>query len=187
MAQELQPWTPSTALSPERKWDRAVAMVRYSTSRQQAAEQAKRLIGCYPHARPPDPAAYAGALTDVLEQYPLGVVERCCDPRTGIVRTREFPPTVACIVDWCDRYTAAYVAVAQRRRPVPEPVYSEEHCATMREKLRSFFAEFKAGLIRPAPESTAKPSVSDDELRAHYATQKERPADIAVNTWAGVE
>lgn len=150
-------------------------MVRYSTSRQQAAEQAKRLIGCYPHARPPDPGAYAGALTDVLEQYPLGVVEECCNPRTGIVRSREFPPTVACIVEWCDRASRAYQAVSQRARPEPEKVYSDEHCATMREKLRGFFTELAATLRQTPQERAAskyKP-ITDDELRAHYAPHQQ--------------
>jgi len=111
-------------------------MVRYSTSRQQALRQAKRLVGCYPHARPPDPVEYANALADVFEQYPIGVVNECCDPRTGIARVREFPPTVACLVEWCDRKLAAYRAIGSRPLPRPEISYSEEHCATMRKRLQ---------------------------------------------------
>lgn len=121
-----------------------MAMVRYSTSRRHALAQARRLIGCYPHSRPPDVLQYANALADVLEQYPIGVVEECCDPRSGIARVREFPPTVACLVEWCDRKLAAYRAVASRPLPRPEISYSEEHCATMRQRLQ----DLMRGLLR---------------------------------------
>ena len=67
-----------------------MAMVRYSTSRRHALAQARRLIGCYPHSRPPDVLQYANALADVLEQYQIGVVEECCDPRSGIARVVSF-------------------------------------------------------------------------------------------------
>lgn len=143
MAQEIQRWTPSTALSPEQKWNRALERVRYSTSRQQALEYAKKLVGCYPHAKPPDPEAYAAGLADVLEQYPLGVVQECCDPRTGIARTREFPPTVAALVAWCGLATRAYKALSARPMPLPEPVHTEEHCATMRERIKALFNGFR--------------------------------------------
>lgn len=159
MGQELQLWQQhSTALAPMQKYSRAVEMVRYSTSRQQAIEHARKLVGCYPHAKPPDPNTYAGALADVLEQYPLGVVQECCDPRTGIVRSREFPPTVACIVKWCDLRVGGYRAVAERGAPKVKVEYSEEHCASMRKRLGEFFKQW------------------GDELRAKYTTQQHQAA-----------
>lgn len=135
MAQELALWTPSTALSPRQKQDRALAMVRYSTSRPQALEQAKKLIGSYPHARPPDVEGYANALADIFELYPLGVVKECCDVRSGIARTREFPPTIAAVVKWCDLTLGAYRNLASRNLPEPEKQFDEVHCKTMRERL----------------------------------------------------
>jgi hypothetical protein len=73
-----------------------------STSPQAALKAAKQLVGCWPHARPPEPETYAAALASVLAQYPLGLVQECVDPRTGLARGREFPPTVAAVVEWCD-------------------------------------------------------------------------------------
>ena len=58
-----------------------------------------------PHANPPNPGAYSLSIAKTLEKYPLGVAEECCDPQTGLARSREFPPTVACIVEWCERMT----------------------------------------------------------------------------------
>jgi hypothetical protein len=139
MAQEMQRWTPSTALSPMQKWERAVGKVRYSTSPQRAAELGKQLVGQWPHTNPPNPGAYSLSVAKTLEKYPLGVAEECCDPQTGLARYREFPPTVASIVDWCERTTRAYVAIAERQRPAdakPEPVYTDEHRATMRDRIK---------------------------------------------------
>lgn len=152
MEQQVQLWQPSTAPSPEKKWELAVAKVRYSTSRQQALEQARKLVGCYPHARPPDADGYASALADIFEQYPFGVVEECCSPRTGIARGREFPPTVACLVQWCDLRTGAYVGIARRGVPKPEPVFSDEHCATMRQRLQALMEPFRRKPQREAAE-----------------------------------
>lgn len=123
-------------------------MVRYSTSRPQALEQARKLVGCYPHARPPDGEGYANALADIFEQYPLGIVQECCDARTGIARSREFPPTVAAVVKWCDITLGAYRNLAVMKLPAPEKVFSEEHCQTMRERLSKLrLSKFMHGMF----------------------------------------
>lgn len=95
-------------------------------------------MGQWPHAKPADPEVYAASIAATLAGYPLGVVQACCDPRTGLARGREFPPTVAAIVEWCDRKLAFHLQLASwRPRPpqLPAPVYSEEHCAEMRERI----------------------------------------------------
>lgn len=99
---------------------------------------AKQLIGCWPHSSPPDPKTYAASIAATLAGYPLGVVQECCDPRTGLARGREFPPTVAAIVSWCDSRLAFHQQLAAwKPRPpaLPAPEYSEEHCAEMRERI----------------------------------------------------
>lgn len=72
------------------------------TSPHDAAKAARKLVSAWPHLNVPDPVGYAASLGAILEQYPLGVVEQCCDPARGLAREREFPPTVASIVEWCD-------------------------------------------------------------------------------------
>lgn len=104
MAQELQPYKmPLTTLSLEQEATKATELLRWSTSHLDALEQAKRLIGSWPHAKPGDPAAYAEAIATVLADFPLGVVKECCHPRIGLARIREFPPTAASVVEWCSR------------------------------------------------------------------------------------
>src|SRR5262249_24842103 len=71
----------------------------------------------------------AAALAATLKDYPAGIVRECCDPRSGLAREREFPPTVAAIVEWCDRRlawrqsVASYVARPQL--PAREFTYEE--------------------------------------------------------------
>lgn len=139
-------WKPLTALSPMQRYELAVARVRYSISRQRAAELGKKLIGYYPHARPPDPDGYADGLSTLFEKYPLGIVEACCDV-SGIARQRDFPPTIKAVADWCDSRLAADQAVSRRGPPPPPaPVFSEEHCKSMRERLQALMHGLGVGV-----------------------------------------
>lgn len=115
-------------------------------------DQAEKLIGSWPHARPPNPDAYARALADVLEQYPFGVVEECCNPLTGIARSREFPPTVACIVAWCDLAVGAYSNISSRPRPLPpRPPLTEQERAIGGRAIAKLGAWMRAGWQGAAP------------------------------------
>lgn len=137
MAQEIQPWRPSTTSLPDRA---AISreILSLATSPRQAVEAAKQLVGQWPHARPPDPDIYAASLAAVLAAYPLGLVQECVDPRRGMARVREFPPTVAALVEWCDERLNFHQTVAQykgQRIVRVEPDYSSEHRETMLKRL----------------------------------------------------
>jgi hypothetical protein len=135
-------WTPARVSSPQRRHEQAIAQVRYSTSRLQALQQATRLLGHYPNARPPDPEAYLNGLAEIFEHYPLGIVEQCCDVFFGIAATERFPPSPSEVRRWCDLYTAAALAIVRRGPPQPERApYSDEHCATMRGRLQKLLHE----------------------------------------------
>lgn len=130
--------------------------LKSSTSPQAALRAAKQLVGCYPHSRPPEPETYAGALAAVLAQYPLGVVEECVDPRTGLAREREFPPTVAAVVEWCDRRLAfhqAFAAYVPAIPPPPDIEYSDEHrqgmLARLSQLMHDIFDGKGDGWVRP--------------------------------------
>lgn len=120
------------------------------------------MLGCFPHARPPDAETYAGAIATVLAGYPLGVVEECCDPRTGLARSREFPPTIAAVVEWCDARTvhhqrwAAYVPVKVTRQydgsELLREEFSPEHRKTMLERLQGLMEPFRRKPHREAAE-----------------------------------
>lgn len=146
-------------------------MVRYSTSRLQALEQAKRLISHFPHARPPDVEGYASGLAEIFENYPIGVVEQCCNVFHGIAAQKSFLPAPAEVIAWCHLRTSSYLAVARRGPPKPEVHHSDEHCATMRKRLSEFFASFKAK-IQPEPRKSDWKPLSDAELLALYPPQQ---------------
>jgi len=118
------------------------------------------LIGQWPHARPPDPKTYSAGIAATLANYPLGIVQECCDPRKGLARTREFPPTVAAIIEWCDTRRAYHNAVASyqgRAKPVEvvETPMSPEQKKSFGEMLRETLAKMrmKSKPIEPTPKS----------------------------------
>lgn len=116
----------------------AKGIVQCATSPQNALALAEKLIGCWPHAKPPDPKTYSAAVSATLAGYPLKVAQECADPRIGLAREREFPPTIAAIVTWCDKRANYYNALAAWMPPAPQlpaPEYSEQHCAEMRERI----------------------------------------------------
>jgi hypothetical protein len=140
MAQEIQRWTPSTELSITQQAAASKLAIAQRISPQQAAEFGKKLVGQWPHANPPNPGAYSLSIAKTLEKYPLGVVEECCDPQQGLATTREFPPTVMAITEWCDRRVKRHqgaiihgnIETAAVREEQQFPL---EHRATMLQRL----------------------------------------------------
>lgn len=99
---------------------------------------ARGLAGSWPHARPPDPDGYAASLAAALAAYPLGVVQECCDPRTGLAQHREFPPTVASIVEWCDRRVKQHRGMMKWNEKIAgEKQFSDEHRKSMLGRWRA--------------------------------------------------
>lgn len=146
MAQEMQSWTPATVLSLEQEAKKSTLALQWLTSPQEASKAAKRLIGSWPHANPPDADGWVASLAAVLAGYPLGVVQECADPRVGLARGREFPPTVAAIVEWCDRRTKYHRGMIRWAGLPPdvELQYSSEHRQSMLQRLSALMH----GLLR---------------------------------------
>lgn len=142
MGHDLQLWTPSTGLTIAQQAQRSALALKYATSPQEAIKAARQLAGSWPHARPPDPDGYAASLAAALAAYPLGVVQECCDPRTGLAQSREFPPTVAAIVEWCEKRVVYHRGSVkwgrlegERRRE--EATFSDEHRKSMLDRLKA--------------------------------------------------
>lgn len=97
--------------------------IECATSPRAALEAARRLIGQWPNAKAHDPETYAGSIAAVLAGYPLGIVNECCDPRVGLVRTpRDFPPNAGHVAQWCDERLEHYrVLAAWRPRALSPP------------------------------------------------------------------
>jgi hypothetical protein len=53
------------------------------------------LFACYPHATPNRPKEYTAAVISLLAEYPQEIVDRVCDPRSGIATKCKFLPTIA--------------------------------------------------------------------------------------------
>lgn len=112
------------------------------------------LVGAYAHMKPGDPETFVTAVAAVLQQYPLGLVRECVDPRIGVPRKIKFL-SVAELAEWLDdrlefhRTLAAY----EPREEVPrlERVYSEEHKATMRERWANLMAIVVSGARKGDP------------------------------------
>ncbi len=71
----------------------------------------------------------------------MGLVQECCDPRTGLARIREFPPTVAAIVEWCDHRMKVHrgqiiLAENEAQDDKDRKRFSEEHERGMLKRLQ---------------------------------------------------
>lgn len=160
-----------------------------------ALERARDLIKQWPHARPPDENGWITSLAAVLAKYPPGLVDECVDPRIGLALVREFPPTVACVAEWCDKRLgehqlfAAYKPITPR---LPAPDYSDDHrqgmLARLQDLVHGIFApkrqwirprgrfelpgseqDLSKPVPRPLRERPAWRPLTTDELRMQYA------------------
>jgi hypothetical protein len=69
----------------------------------------------------PDPKAFMAQMGMVLGQYDAQVVAIVTSPLTGIQRKLKFPPSIAEVVEECDRVKAE-LAETERRRQEPKPI-----------------------------------------------------------------
>lgn len=138
--------TPSTTSLLVQKATEAKQILSHPTSASSALKAAKQLVGCFPHARPPEPETYAAALGATLAQYPQAIVDECVDPRRGLARKLTFPPTVKDIVDWCDQRVRHFETLAtyQPREIAPQREFTDEDRALAKRFLADLAAELKA-------------------------------------------
>lgn len=135
-----------------------------------ALEAAKKLTGQWPHARPPNVEMWLSSIASVLAQYPSAIVQECIDPRCGLAREREFPPTIAVIVEWCDKRMAHHRLYAEYQfhpLPTPRPPVSEQERAIASYALRKLF-----DWMRGAKDTRGDPPTWDEAAR-ELAAQKQ--------------
>jgi hypothetical protein len=162
MAQDLQLWQPQTDLSKLSDYERSVAKVRYSTSRLNALENAKKLVGHFPNGRAED--GYINGLADIFEEYPLGIVEECCHITRGIARVcGDFLPSPQRVIDWCElRLGAAQNLIRIGPQKPPRPESTAEEMTIGRRALTKLAAWMKAGFQGSPP--TWSDAVNDTKL-----------------------
>jgi hypothetical protein len=135
-----------TSLLVQKAGEAKMILSQPTTSASSALKAAKQLVGSFPHARPPEPETYAAAIGATLAAYPPAVVNECVDPRIGLARKREFPPTVASVVEWCDARLSYYQALAryEAREVKPEREFSDADRALAKRFLADLAAELRA-------------------------------------------
>lgn len=77
------------------------------------------LLGSYSRARPHDPETYTDAIAATLAGYPVEVIQRVTDPRTGLQRKLKWLPEVADVVEACDAEVSRLEVIA-RAAALPE-------------------------------------------------------------------
>jgi hypothetical protein len=81
----------------------------------EALDLAEMLVGQWPYLNAHDPETYSLTIAAMLREWPIMLAEECCDPRTGLARTREMPPTAASVTAWCTERYVRYRAVSPSR------------------------------------------------------------------------
>lgn len=80
----------------------------------------KAIFSAYRTDQYADPEGFLHQLGAVLEEFPDEVITHVSDPRTGVQRRSEWPPTIAKIVAACEDH-AAYLDRMRKPRAVPLP------------------------------------------------------------------
>jgi hypothetical protein len=75
----------------------------------------KALFSAYRLDQYSDPEGFYVNIGLVLEQYPIDTIRFVTDPRTGIQRTHEWPPSVANVVPACESHVANVAKQARFR------------------------------------------------------------------------
>lgn len=89
------------------------------------ADKIKMLFSSYRLDNYPEPKLFLAQVGMVLERYDAMVVAIVTSPLTGIQRKSKFPPSIAELVEECDRISADLIAEKQRRaqpKMVPQRV-----------------------------------------------------------------
>lgn len=76
----------------------------------------ERLFSAYRRDDYADSAGFFAQLGAVFEGYPESVIDHVTSPRTGLQRTCKFPPSVAEVVEACEREAAEQFRSRQRQQ-----------------------------------------------------------------------
>lgn len=68
----------------------------------EAIDLVTQMVGRYPNGGAQAGKVYIGSLAATLCNYPRSIAIACADLMTGVTATREFMPTPASIIAWCD-------------------------------------------------------------------------------------
>lgn len=124
-----------------------------------------------------DPATFARMAVEAIEDYPAVTILRLASPKTGILRSAKWPPTIAELVAWCEQdLVPVRSAVEMACRQIERCRWAEKsaqraiEAAAMQAKAK---AEWEAGA-----EERAKTALAAEKI-AKEAAAKARMDDAA--------
>lgn len=79
------------------------------------ADKIKILFSSYRLDQYPEPKSFLAQVGMVLEQYDAAIVAHVTSPLTGIQRKCKFPPSIAEVVEECERVSIEMAEAARRR------------------------------------------------------------------------
>jgi hypothetical protein len=146
----------------------------------------KRLVSAYRKDDWADAEGFAVQLGTVLEDYPVAIIDQVTHPKTGIQRTCKFPPSIAEVVEACEKAMAP-----EREREEQARKWREQHekdqaqiaaSQTYRPseaELDEQFARLGLSHLRPGSKCARAPRVSDIAKRQAQAILDRYAAEAA--------
>lgn len=109
-------------------WPRSTAISSASSNgnTSEIARLAKSLLGCFRTGDANDPEIYTAAAIAVLSDYPLDVVRRVVDPRTGLPSKCKWLPMIAEIKDACEEQMEPRRRMQVRQRQFDQQMAERE-------------------------------------------------------------
>lgn len=86
----------------------------------EAKKQARLLLGCFRTGDANDPEVYITAVVAVLSNYPPDIMRAVCDPVKGLPSQVKWLPTIAEVVESCQRLHEYDLRIAERERRIAE-------------------------------------------------------------------
>lgn len=155
---------PGTILSLLQQRERARERLTGTTTELEAAKYATNLCGQFPSLRADNPKVFLASVAAVLSTYPPGLVQECCDPRTGLARRGDFL-SIGRLCEWLDTRLANYRTIAAyspARLPYIEQEHTPEHRTMMLRRLQDLFR------------SIFRPDQTADAIRKRYNVTAEQ-------------
>lgn len=100
-------------------------------------QKAKTIFSCYRKDEVQNPETYLAAVTAVLSEYPIHVVDYVCDPRTGITGNQIWLPSVAEIKTACENQYNRIMRDEERRVRIERQFKERETDLVPTERLKA--------------------------------------------------
>jgi hypothetical protein len=122
------------------------------------AQRARILFSAFRQDQYADPESYAVSVGMVLEQYPNDVIIYITDPRTGVQRHCKWPPTIAEIIEACDKRMQHAAKMRQGKKHEPLALGPPNEARPTSEELKAKYGDNWGIAQEPKKEPQKAPS-----------------------------